>query len=251
MARLRRRPQWAGARRAERCVVTPHERGATPPRTITAPSRRVGPPKPPGRVARRSFGITKLLSSRLARWLWGRQRSRAIGVSRPWSSVGELRERRRVDARGQLLERPRAHLGIEDLDAPRALVTRREHRAHEPSHVELAFTAHQAMVDRVLVQVPGRLEGAVVDLDAAQELRRYARHVRKRDAELHDVPQIEDDASVRGVRQCMDVREGDEFETDAGAVATRLLAQGREGLDELRHGAGGVEEIADLDVAGT
>ena len=70
-------------RRAERSVLNVHKRGATPARGLWAPSLRVAPQKLPGRVARRSFGITKLLSSRLAWQLLGQQRRGANSVNRP------------------------------------------------------------------------------------------------------------------------------------------------------------------------
>jgi hypothetical protein len=53
------------ARQKARSVVILHKRLITPPDAKTAPALRVAPEKAPLIVARRSFGITKLLSSRL------------------------------------------------------------------------------------------------------------------------------------------------------------------------------------------
>jgi hypothetical protein len=48
-----------------------------------ATPRRVAPKKRPGGVARRSFSVTKLLSSRLARTFFGQQRGDRVNVNRP------------------------------------------------------------------------------------------------------------------------------------------------------------------------
>jgi len=83
----RRRPFFCGARRIERHVLNVHKRNATPPRGKMAPSLRVAPQNGPCGVARRSFGTTKLLSSRLAWPVLERQRGSAISVNRPLAEI--------------------------------------------------------------------------------------------------------------------------------------------------------------------
>ena len=67
-------PFFPGTRRIERGVLTVRKRNATQFRGKMAPARRVAPQKGPCGVTRRSFGVTKLLSSCLAWPLLGRQR---------------------------------------------------------------------------------------------------------------------------------------------------------------------------------
>ncbi|MEW8545764.1 MAG: hypothetical protein AB2693_19760 [Candidatus Thiodiazotropha sp.] len=55
----------------------------TPLGAITAPALRVVPEKAPLGVARRSFGITKLLSSRLDWCFFRPNRPHQISVNRP------------------------------------------------------------------------------------------------------------------------------------------------------------------------
>ena len=75
--RLRcRRLFFCPARQNERCVAGLHERIITPLGEKTGPALRVEPEKAPYCVVRRSFGITKLLSSRLA-WRFFRLNSAA------------------------------------------------------------------------------------------------------------------------------------------------------------------------------
>ncbi|MCW4344569.1 MAG: hypothetical protein N0E48_14625 [Candidatus Thiodiazotropha endolucinida] len=71
------------ARQNERSVVILHERMITPLGAKTAPALRVVPEKAPLGVARRSFGITKLLSSRLDWRFFRHNRAYWISVNRP------------------------------------------------------------------------------------------------------------------------------------------------------------------------
>jgi hypothetical protein len=79
----RRRPFFRQPRRSERSVVVLHQQAATPAGGKMAPSLRVVPRIAPCRVTRRSFGVTKLLSSCLAWRDSGRQRGDQPSVNRP------------------------------------------------------------------------------------------------------------------------------------------------------------------------
>ncbi|MEL0584107.1 MAG: hypothetical protein AAES65_04405 [Candidatus Thiodiazotropha sp. (ex. Lucinoma kazani)] len=71
------------ARQNERGVARLHERMITPLGAKTAPALRVAPEKAPLGVAPRSFGTTKLLSSRLDWRFFRLNRAHWISVNRP------------------------------------------------------------------------------------------------------------------------------------------------------------------------
>ena len=123
----------------------------------------------------------------------------------------------------------------------------------KPLDVEIAFAAVAARAGGVVKGAAG--QGAVVELEADQVLARDAADVRVRDADVHHVDDIQDDAAVlraggfhqgQGVLEVVDHRAGHDLEADGRAVILRLFAQRGEGLDEARHGADAVVEIADF-----
>src|SRR6185312_15212283 len=137
----------------------------------------------------------------------------------------------------------------------------RAHVLDEILHVELALAAELAVLGRLDVRVGHgvRARVAVVELDADAVLQREAGDGFVGDANLLDMPEVEEDAAVLGARsfdelarrlEGVDDAERHHLEGDFRAVALGLFAEAGKALDQARHGAGRADEVAHLHAAG-
>ena len=158
----------------------------------------------------------------------------------------------------QLIQRAFAQFFVEDFYANRAAVAGLPDVIEKSRNIEFAFATQHPVIDRVFVEVPGRGECAIVDFDAEEILQRKAGDLLVRDAELHDVPEVENDAAVfragalehrQSVLERVNHGEGHEFVDNFCAVGGSILAKSGEGLDHLRQGSVRVEEITNFNVS--
>src|SRR6059058_2238344 len=77
---------------------------------------------------------------------------------------------------GQLIERLLSQFFRKDLNSPRSLIAGSLHTFDEATYVKLAFATQSTVIDCVLVQAPGRFEGAIVEFDADDVFQRHARN---------------------------------------------------------------------------
>src|SRR6516162_1460277 len=149
---------------------------------------------------------------------------------------------------------------VQYLDAPRPGPAALAHARDEALHVELTLAAELAVLGGLDGHVGHgvRLRVAVVQLDTRAVPGRKARDLIVGNADLHDMPQVEEDAAVLRagtldqLARCgerVDDAEGHHLVGDLDAVVGSLLAELREALDELRHGNRTALEITDLERA--